>query len=280
MTSEADTAGILWGIDWLVVTAISTAAMTFAIALTAWLALRQLRLNRQLHEEQMRPHIVIDIVPTGTSSNLLELTVTNVGKTAARNVRITLNPTVETTLRSEDKYALKNSHLLTEVIPTIAPGREIRTLFDSMPDRYQADLPLRYTATATYHDRNNQQLTDTFELDLAVLVSLLYLHKSGINEVAVALKDISRTMTRWTHAHQGLRVMNQSYEKFAWENGTLIAHPQKLLRALNQALRWITRDRLGIPPWEQRQRRFKELTQRHDEQQARSTQTPKPSTIQ
>jgi hypothetical protein len=141
-------------------------ALVSAIA-AATFAYRQLELARTLREEKARPFVVVDLEPAaGPGHPFTELVIRNIGETLARDVKITFEPPLETTL-DDQRYDLASSPMMKNGIPSMPPGREYRALFEHMPDRYaREDLPRRYTVTVASSGRRGPEEPLTQILDL------------------------------------------------------------------------------------------------------------------
>ena len=79
--------------------------------------------------------MVIDLEP---ESIFLQVYVTNIGKTMATDVKFRFDPPLEITL---EPPTVKDLKMFNAGISTLAPGKVIRTLFDSFPARVEQDLP-------------------------------------------------------------------------------------------------------------------------------------------
>lgn len=230
-----DASGFLWGIDWIVVQGVATALTALIVLVSLAFAWWQLQHARELRNDQARPHVVVDI-ERGASHGIVDLTVRNLGATAAYNVRISSKPSIVTT-KDDIGYALSESELMTNGVPTLAPGREIRALFDSMPERVEADMPMRYELCVTYRDRLKVQYAETAIINLKVLLGLLSVDRKGAHEAASALQDIAKSLKSWTEGFRGVRVFAQDYERYAWRNGLLIKHPNLLVRLIHAGIK-------------------------------------------
>lgn len=166
---------------------------TFALAAAAlFIATRQLRQARDLRQEEAAPYIVLDVLRSRTSSWLFELVVENVGQTAARDVRIVINPPLTSTLDGED-FAVRHWSVLTDGVRTMAPGRRLATLFDSGHQRHAADLPRRYEATVTYTDsRGRPQDPQSFTLDLEPLYGAMYTEEKGVHHLVKEVEKLRK----------------------------------------------------------------------------------------
>lgn len=128
-----------WGPqEWTAVGTVVTAGIAAAAAIVAYFQLRQ---ARQLREDQARPFVVVDIVPSEVDLHVLDLVIENVGNTVAQDVRLSFDPPLASSLAD---YDLAGSVLIREGIPTMPPRRRIEFLFDISHQRLNTDLPKRY----------------------------------------------------------------------------------------------------------------------------------------
>lgn len=140
---------------WLAIAAWTAVALGLAALIYAWL---QLRRNRQLKIDQIRPHVVMFMEPHAADWHLIELVARNFGRTAAYDVRFTFfkPPTVAS---YEDEYEDRRPDVvalpLPDVLPALAPGQEWRTVWDSQRDRDQLgeSIESRFDGAITYFDR-------------------------------------------------------------------------------------------------------------------------------
>ena len=158
------------------------------IGLFAW---RQLHEARKLREEQARPFVIVDFEP----GFLVYLTVENLGRTMARDVRIDFGKQLQTTLAGHSE--LDESPLFRQPIPTLPPGKKIRVLFDQFNDRTQAGLPLTYDVEVRYRGpTGGKYWKDTYRLDLGMYLGSA-LPAKGIPELVSEVENIRKEMERW-----------------------------------------------------------------------------------
>ncbi|MET7291915.1 hypothetical protein ABZS79_07190 [Streptomyces griseoloalbus] len=183
-----------WSAAATVVTAILTLA-TVGIALFAALyAKQQVDLARQLREEQAQPFVVVDFADNPVTRKGIDFVVENMGQTLAKNVKITVDPPFSSTLDSAG-YPLRDAPLITQGIPSLPPRKRITALFDMAPQRYAAELPMKYTVTVRFEDSHGgAQEPLTYILDLSVRHNLLYPTEYGISDAAEALREVSKTL--------------------------------------------------------------------------------------
>lgn len=169
---------------------------TVAIALAAaFFAARQVREARRTREAQAQPFVVVDIQPGKVWANCLTLVIENIGTTLARDVKITFDPSVTTTLSDS---GLPGGALLQEGIAVLPPGRRIETLFDMSHDRQQEALPLRYEVTVEFADFRSKQMEPLrYVVDLGYLYDLEFIGEKTLHNVAESLDKIRREIERW-----------------------------------------------------------------------------------
>ncbi len=97
----------------------------------------QIRRNRRLVSEQNRPHVGMFMEPHAADWHVIELVVRNFGKTPAYDISFTFPhpPTVAEYENATDGYADVVELQLPRQLPTLAPGQEWRTVWDSALDR-------------------------------------------------------------------------------------------------------------------------------------------------
>ncbi|MCW2653842.1 MAG: hypothetical protein QOE41_3719 [Mycobacterium sp.] len=124
-------------------------------------ASRQLKRNRELKIEQIRPHVAMFMEPHAADWHVVELVVRNYGQSAAHDVEFSfLNPpTVAQYENAHDGMVDIAELRLPGELPVLAPGQEWRTVWDSALDRHElgGSIEWRFVGTATYHDRPDQK---------------------------------------------------------------------------------------------------------------------------
>ena len=181
------------------------AGLTFlVIAAAAFVAWRQVKEARTLREEQARPFVVIDFEPWGV---IIDLKITNVGKTVARDVQFDFEPRLAAA--KDDKPGLTpiaETNLFTNGIPSLPPGKEITLFFDSFLERNEKGLPDKYDVDVSYSDPSGKRYTEQTVLDLAVYFDLGQITRHDIHDVHKQLEKIAKTLAGWTHP-EGVKIM-------------------------------------------------------------------------
>jgi hypothetical protein len=186
----------LFGADanlWMAGAAVAEAIIVGAAAAFAFGQVREARLTR---EDQSRPFVIVDF--DLSRPPFIHLMIKNIGKSMARKVRIQTDPPLASTFDKE-RQADPISKLgpFTEEIPTMAPDREIRILFDSFPQREQQKLDDAYRVTVTYEGERGRSYVDEMVLDLGIYRNISYIEQHTIHDVHKQLKKIADSVDRW-----------------------------------------------------------------------------------
>jgi hypothetical protein len=139
------------------------------VAIAAWAALlfggivllvvnRQIKKNRALKLEQVRPQVAMFMEPHAVDWHIIELVVRNFGQTAAYDVRFHfVNPPTVAAYedRTFDGPPEVDELELPSELPLLAPGQEWRTVWDSSISREELGgaIRSRFDGTLTYYDR-------------------------------------------------------------------------------------------------------------------------------
>jgi hypothetical protein len=193
-----------WLLDWMSaerVVALATMGQLVVLVVAALYARAQVREARELREDQARPFVVVDFEPW--ERPWINLVVTNVGRTMARNVRIEVDPPFESTLDRAVEVSMAQLKLFTEPIPSLAPGKRIEFLFDSLIDRRTAGLPTAYRVRLRYEGERGPLPPDEQYLDLDLYRFRIRVDRDSIHDVSVTLKKIERQFDKWTASFEG-----------------------------------------------------------------------------
>jgi hypothetical protein len=174
-------------------------AQVAILAVAAVVAWRQVREARRLREQQTRPFVVIDFEVEQNA--IVFLAISNIGTTLARDVRFEIEPR----LQSSMDIPLDELKMLGEGISSLAPGKTIRTVFDSLIQRKPLGLPDLYAVTARYSDETGDRpFEEKLDLDLGVYWNLIRVERRGPHDIHERLNDIRNEMRKWTAGTRGL----------------------------------------------------------------------------
>lgn len=215
---------------WAAVEAAATALTALIAVLAAVFAFVQVRQARRLRVEQARPFVVVDFESSPVWQNAIQLVIQNIGQTIATDVAVSFDPPLESTDKHEG-YELAKSALLTNGIPAMPPGKRVTALFDLSHRRKDSGLPMSYLARVTFSDyQGKQQDPLEYRLDLNFLYGLMRFREYGLHDAAKALREIEKTVGRWTDHSDGLRVYavdedaRQFEDRWQMSEGVIFPH--------------------------------------------------------
>jgi hypothetical protein len=185
----------LWGISAGGWTALA-AVCAFVLALPlAGVAVWQAGEARRLRLEQAQPYVAIFAEPSPAASWVYEVVIKNFGRTPATNIRVRVAPELR---RSGKARGAGERVDLPDVIPTLVPGQEWRTLWDSQIDRADAQLADSHTARVSFRDAaGKREFEFEFGIDFEVVARRDVVDVLGLHDVAKALGSISETLKTW-----------------------------------------------------------------------------------
>jgi len=192
---------VSWTDEWQVYLLARQLLVLIAAAVVAW---RQVLEARELRREQNRPFVVVDFDVDG--GYLIYLQVANLGTSLARDVRIEIDPPLESAI-DIDIGKLK---MLNEGIASLAPGKKYRAFFDMGFRRNEdSELPMNYVAKVSYNDEKRKRpFNETVNLDLDQYMEIRTVTRHGLHDIYGQLERIRKVMEKWSwSAGSGLIVM-------------------------------------------------------------------------
>ncbi|MGW0987911.1 hypothetical protein ACWD46_17030 [Streptomyces sp. NPDC002486] len=146
-------------------------------------------LTEQAQREQVQPYVVADIRERVPGSQLLCFFIENTGPTMARDVQLSVEPPLQSTLGVETAATLNEA--VTRKISVMPPGRSLMYLMDVGHKLFSSDLPRRYTVVVDASGPFGPVETLTYTIDLDVLKSSL-LNRESLEWSAHVLAEESK----------------------------------------------------------------------------------------
>lgn len=180
-------------------------AQLIVLVAAAFVGWHQLREARRLREQQSRPFVVIDFYVERGVETYLEIA--NLGTSLARDVRFEISPP----LASAVDVPVEKFKMLNEGIPTLAPGKRLRTFFDIGFQRVESDLPMSYAAIVEYNDEDRKRsFRENLDLDLELFMYLESPTRRDMHDVHERLEDIGKTLRKWSWSPGGLLTVSRA----------------------------------------------------------------------
>jgi hypothetical protein len=183
------------------------AGLTFAVIVVGLVvAWRQVKESQRLREEQARPFVIIDFHPSRTT---IELTISNVGATLARDVKFEFDPPLTTTHDSTPlRGNLMELNLFKNGIPSLAPAKEVKLFFDQFPSRIEQELPMTYDVQVSYRDPAGKKYSEPTVLDLAMYLGTGGVKRNDLHDIHRQLEAIAKEIQKWTAFGGGIKTMS------------------------------------------------------------------------
>lgn len=135
---------------WAALAAWTTAGVAVAAGAVA---MGQLGEARRLRLEQAQPYVVA-FMADASRPKYVDLVIRNFGLTAAADVRVEIDPVPQRSVFAGESWETVSWPAR---IPVLVPGQEWRTLWDHIPSRDEADLPVRHDAVVRLTDSQRRQ---------------------------------------------------------------------------------------------------------------------------
>ncbi len=146
-------------------------------------------------DQQIAPYVVV-FFDNQTDSPIFDLVIKNTGRTAARNVEITFDPPLQTSLKN---YKIEQLAFIHQVIPTLPPEYEIRASVDVIDNALKSEnLPKQYRVKVSYLGGIKSSPREAeYILDLNVFKGILETHTRSLTDLTKAVEKISDTFEEY-----------------------------------------------------------------------------------
>jgi hypothetical protein len=125
--------------------AVALLVVAITAALVAW---AQVAEARRLRREQAQPYVAAGMRSSAVAESLIEVYFRNYGTTAAFDVTVDCDPPLTAKWGGEEVEPV----LLFDSLPTMVPGEEWATLWDSALGRWESGQAMSSTVTITFRD--------------------------------------------------------------------------------------------------------------------------------
>jgi hypothetical protein len=151
----------------------------------------QLKEARRLRIEQAQPYVAVYADPSPAGSWVFDLVIKNFGRTPATNVRVRIEPTLQRAAYGDETVALP------ALLPTLVPGQEWRTFWDTQLARKDSSLPSSYAVEARFSDATGKpEYCLRFELDWEASTHRDVVDVASFHDAAKALQDIRELLKK------------------------------------------------------------------------------------
>jgi hypothetical protein len=193
-----------------------------AAAIVAWRQVREARRLREaqaeqarrLHEAQAEPFVVVDFEVE--ESQEIYIVISNIGRTMARDVRLKFAPELTSSLDSHGPGVVPPKELqpLSGTIPSLAPGKRIRVMFDLFHQRDPNVYPDVFDVEISFYaPALKREIGDKSVLDLGLYRNILHPMRRDVHDVHERLNELVKEARKWTAGGSGLRVLTPRRER-------------------------------------------------------------------
>lgn len=174
---------------------LATIGLAFLAVHANSISQKHLSATLEIEKDRMRPYLVFDLF---LERHFVHVRLKNVGKTEARNVRIDINPSLQTLLGGKGAYPPEEKCLdisfITKGVYQVAPNAEISALVGHFA-RFKQEYPtMIFSGTLRYLDPDSTSREYPFMFDLSYAEGRLLLGRKGVEDIAKELESISRTI--------------------------------------------------------------------------------------
>ncbi|MGW6850438.1 hypothetical protein ACWGCK_16990 [Streptomyces virginiae] len=152
-------------------------------------ARQQLEHAEAVHREQNEPYVVVDIQPGDSMSGVLVVVVENIGSTIARNVRISVDPPLESGWGEDLTEMLRQA--FSRTFPLLQPGRRLQFLLDEQQRFQNTSLPTTYTFTVRCEGPYGPMDEVEYVVDFGTYAEMLLVHGplKGVEDKLSSIRD-------------------------------------------------------------------------------------------
>jgi hypothetical protein len=171
--------------------------------------------------QDIAPNVITYIDRPYSNKFVMYFVVKNTGKTVAKDVQFKFDPPLKTSFTSTGKGSQDfDISLIREGIKSLAPGQEIRTVFDEVDSHFKENLSTSYTVEVSYNDGlRTERITVTQVIDLSMFRGLRVLKEKrnedlivAVEELADSNKRVQRYLDQITHVlSKGIWVKNPEF---------------------------------------------------------------------
>lgn len=182
------------------------------LAVAALFAGSQLAEMREMRVAQTRPYVIAYIHPNPNAHTIMDFVIANVGKTVARDIRLTFVPDLSAISGPAASFPLAHWAVFDSGLPTLAPGQQLSCLWANSSTVFATDAvaPKQHDVTITYSGDvpARSRYSDEYVLDVGAFFGLMKVAAKGQDDAVRALEAIGDTLNKWTE-RDGVRTYTE-----------------------------------------------------------------------
>lgn len=192
-----------WGLSttaWTAIYTIFAALILLTAWCAAWIAWGQWKASREAIEESRRaqieasrPYVIVTAEPSAASRRLFDLSIRNIGKRPAIDVRVRLDPP-PTRAKEIDGHEFAKMKMLNQPIAMLAPDQDMRAHWDSHFERGGVDMPTSHQVFLTYRDTSGATYEEKSVIDLEAMQGSVYTEVKTVHDIGKSLDEIKKVL--------------------------------------------------------------------------------------
>lgn len=165
-----------------------------AAAVQAKTAVEQTELQRKIQQDAAQPYVWVDIRPDTKTQQLFTLVVGNSGPTIATNVRAAFDPPLR--VGTTDNFDEKVERLLSDGLPSLAPGRQIVWFLGTGTEVLKPNSNLRFTITVKADGPAGPVEELQYDVDAHAFAESLDSPDGSLHYVRTAIEKVAKAIEK------------------------------------------------------------------------------------
>ncbi|MBR3583861.1 MAG: hypothetical protein IKO01_10525 [Kiritimatiellae bacterium] len=183
-----------------------TIALFICAAASCIIAMKSVHLMKRLDAKRSSPYVIMEATQ---NIPFYGVRLVNLGLTAARNVKVVMNPKIEMLFGSERKPI----RFLEESIAVLVPKGMCATDFCTWGDLEKSNPSLVYRCTVSYESEWGEKMSNECVLDYSLYDGLAYPEKKTMNDLVKQLENLSREFNLFATGFHTPHVLTEDYDK-------------------------------------------------------------------
>ena len=162
-----------------------TVALAICAAISCWYSAKNIRLVKALETKRSNPYLILE---TTQKLPMYGIKMSNVGLTAARNVRVESTPEIKILLSNFGKTI----GFLAPGVPFLVPGGSHATIIGTFQDIKESNPSLKYRCTIHYESDYGEKFCTECELDFSLFEGLAYHPQKSMVDIDKRFEELVR----------------------------------------------------------------------------------------
>lgn len=144
--------------------------------------------RKKQYDEENKPYVIVEL--DRVAPNMLDVVIRNIGKSAAKDIKITFDPNFELQIT---KVKINDLKILND-LKFLPPNKKISFFFGSYLEQGQYSIRKEFKVKAAYSSLTDKTHTSGFILDPRDFEGISNISRKDIHDVAKTLDDINKNL--------------------------------------------------------------------------------------